>query len=480
MINFNKSFLAITLILFFAQLVQAQIQTRLNELVNDSRLQSATVAFCLTDVKTGEILLQHNASKAVIPASLMKISTTIAALEVIGSNAIFSTSVFSLGEIEDGILTGDLMIVGGGDPTLGSSFFGQYTAFENAVTETLKSNGVKKITGSFWIDERYFNNDVPASWSWEDISNYYASPARSLNYRDNTIELIFKTGAKGSVAQLISTQPKVPNLMVESQVLAAEISSDEAYCFAAPDDFRMVVKGSLPANRAEFSVKAALPEPGLFLGHVVAESFQNAGIEFEGDVKKMKDDSPLKNQNKALIYQMKSPSVREIVRITNRNSVNLFAETLAKQVSKKLSPESQNPYQQLNTFWKGKLTSSIGLNVKDGSGLSHYNTITVSQLCEMLVYANKANYAGDFKSSLPAAGKEGTLRNFGKGTSLENNMIAKSGYMTGSRGYAGYMKLKSGREVAVTLMVNHYSISAGEMRKILESFLTAVAEGELK
>lgn len=480
MININKSFFALCLILMFARLSEAQIQTHLNELANDSRLQSATVAFCLADVKTGEILLQQNAYKAVIPASLMKISTTIAALEVLGSNGVFTTHIYSLGEIKDEILYGDLLVEGGGDPTLGSAFFKNSVSIESLVIESLKSKGVKSITGSLWIDERYFNNDVPATWSWEDISNYYASPARSLNYKDNTVELHFKTGPKGTLAQLISMHPKVPSLMVESQVLAADISSDEAYCFAAPDDFKMVVKGSLPANRAHYSVKAALPEPGLFLGHLLTESFQKAGIDFKGFIKKLEDDSPLKNQNKALICQMKSSSVKEIVQITNRNSVNLFAETLAKQTSEKLSPDSQNPYKQLNAFWKNKISSSDGLNIKDGSGLSHYNTITAAQICEMLIYASNAHYAVDFRSSLPAAGKDGTLRNFGKGTSLENNLIAKSGYMTGSRGYAGYMRLKSGQDVAVALMVNNYSISAGEMRKMLESFLTKVAEEELK
>jgi len=481
MINFKKSFFSLCLILLFVHFVQAQMQTHLNALVNDSRLQSATISFCMTDAKTGDILLQHNASKAMIPASLMKISTTIAALEVLGGNSSFTTSIYSTGAVKDGILTGDLVLVGGGDPTFGSILFNRSSKeIELSVIEALRAKGIKSFNGNIWLDERYFANDVPPTWSWEDISNYYAAPARSFNYRDNTVELIFKTGNKGTLAQLISSNPKIPNLVIKSQVLASDISSDEAYCYAAPDELSIVVKGTLPANRAQFSVKAALPEPGLFFGYSLAEAIKNEGVEFKGEVKKLERDEQLRSLEKSLVYLERSPAVKEIVKITNRNSVNLFAETLAKQVAKSMNPASENPYETINTFWKNKLSTSNGLNIKDGSGLSHYNTITAAQLCEMLVYAGKANFASDFKTSLPAAGKEGTLRNFGKGTSLENNLVAKSGYMTGSRGYSGYMKLKSGKEVAVTVMVNHYSISAGEMRKILEEFLTKLSEEELK
>lgn len=476
-----KSLILLYLHLLFAQVSPAQMQTHLNNLVNDSRLQSATVSFCMVDLKTGDMLLQHNAMKAMIPASLMKISTTIAALEVLGSDHQFATKIYTSGVLKDGNLLGDLIIVGGGDPTLGSTYFRENSKkTEVSISEALNQRGVKRITGNVWVDERFFSNDVPATWSWEDIANYYASPARSLNYTDNTVELIYKTGAKGTLAELISTQPYVPNLLIESEVLAAEISADHAYCFAAPDDYKMVVKGFLPANRTQFTVKAALPEPGLFFGQLVVKSFLQAGIEFNGSVVKLEKDEQIKISEKTLVHRELSPSVKQIVILTNRNSINLFAETLAKQVSNSLEPDDSDPVEQINKFWKNKLSSPVGLNIKDGSGLSHYNTLTAAQICEMLIYANKASYAGDFKSSLPAAGKEGTLKNFGKGTLLENNLVAKSGYMTGSRGYAGYMKLKSGRTVALAIMVNNYSVSAGEMRKLLESFLVKLAEEELK
>jgi len=448
----------------------------LRQLLSDPNLTAARVSFCMVDVITGEVLLAHEAEKAVIPASLMKVATTITALETLGATHSFSTKLYYSGSIKNGVLEGDLILMGGGDPTLGSEFFG--VAPEQVISNfanSIKKAGIISIKGRLLIDESYFENDVPATWSWEDVGNYYAAPARSLNFADNRLSLTFSTGEPGSLAKLESVTPQIAGLKIEPKVKSAAIFADNAYCFATPDALQMMVKGELPANRTEFNIKAALPQPGIYLGSSIANQLKIMSIPINGGVELTQSKSEIEKLN--LLHQQISPTVAEIVKVTNNRSINLFAEALLKHIARHSGTEYHQETDAIQSFWKDKLQSPHGLQIKDGSGLSHYNTITAKQLCEMLVFAGKSKNSGVFKASLPVSGKSGTLTNFGKTTVLENNFLAKSGYMTGSRGYAGYAKLKSGKEVALVLIVNNYDISAGAMKKKMENLLvTLVSE----
>jgi serine-type D-Ala-D-Ala carboxypeptidase/endopeptidase (penicillin-binding protein 4) len=445
----------------------------LSQLLNDPNLTSARVSFCMVDVNTGEVLLAHEAEKAVIPASLMKVATTITALETLGATQTFTTKLYYSGSIKNGVLEGDLILKGGGDPTLGSEFFGvtpEQVIFNFA--NSVKNAGIISVKGRLLIDETYFENDVPATWSWEDVGNYYAAPARSLNFVDNRMTLTFTTLAPGTIAKLVSINPVITGLTIESKVKSAEITADNAYCFAAPDALQMFVKGQLPANRSDFKIKAALPQPGIYLGISIANQLKILSIPINGGVELTLSKSEFEKHT--LLHQQISPAVAEIVKVTNGRSINLFAEALMKHIARQSGKEFSQETEAIQSFWIDKLKSQQGLQIKDGSGLSHYNTITAKQLCEMLVFAGKSKSSMAFKASLPVAGNSGTLSNFGKSTVLDNNFLAKSGYMTGSRGYAGYTKLKSGKEVALVLIVNNYDLSAGAMKKKMENLLVTL------
>ncbi len=179
---------------------------------------------------------------------------------------------------------------------------------------------------------------------------------------------------------------------------------------------------------------------------------------------------------------MYSPELSEIIKLTNFKSINLFAEHLYKQSQlKKANFISKNIDKNfIKNYWRNKGLNTKGMFIFDGSGLSRYNGITAKQLVYILRYMKtKSKYSDVFISSIPLAGKEGTVKGMCKNTSAENNLRAKSGSLRNVRAYAGYVKTKSGRDLAFAIITNNFTCSSSKARKKLEKVLISLAEFNL-
>lgn len=438
-------------------------------------IKHATLAFFAVDLESGQVIGALNEQKAVVPASLMKLPTTIAALEMLGADFTFQTELAYTGFIDNGVLHGDLIFSGNGDPTLGSARIGEVAnRVVGKFAEAVLHMGIREISGAVWVN-RTFAPHVPGTWSWEDIANYYAAVPHGINFMENQFSMVFKTGASGDPAELINVVPKIDRLQIKNEVIGADVSGDETFCFGHPLQNEIVVRGKLPARRSSYTVKGAIPNPDLFFADKVMTAAAALGVKWNGQIS-IQHTNPHAD-NLALVERQPSPMLSEIVRETNLYSINLFAEAMAVALGK--GGGSEQGLAEIEAFWQSRLPEhGTGLLVKDASGLSVYNTLTTKQLVEMLKYVHESALKTVFEESLPVAGQNGTLRNFGKGTVLEGKLRAKSGYMTGSRGYAGYMYLSSGRKIAFALVANHYSVSAAQMRRKMQEILLEI--GELK
>lgn len=476
---FFKVFIAVALCGGFT-CVSAQQKGSFTEILEkwsaDEDLKTASVAFCAIDLKSGALIEDFNADKAMIPASLMKIPTTIAALDILRPEFLFSTTFSYRGFIDENrVLHGDLVLEGSGDPTFGSSRLGEQADWLIArFAESIKRLGISEVTGNFIIADELITPEARGTWSWEDLSNYYAAVPRQLNFLENQYTMVFRTTGAGVPAELISVTPTIPDLKIEVKVQGAEISGDQSYCFGHPLKNEIEVRGKLPVNRSSFSVKGAIPQPGVLFANNVMKAAVRLGINWNGRI--VVGDSQVNSaETKELLISYDSPPLSEIIVATNQRSVNLFAEALVEVLGSR-SESNQSGIEVLEEYWSSILPSgSRGMKLHDGSGLSHYNTITAKQLTEMLRQVYNSENKSFFEESLPVSGKSGTLRRLGTGTILENNLRAKSGYMSGSRGYSGYLNLSSGRKIAFAVMVNHYDISAGAMRAKLENLLIEIA-----
>lgn len=443
-----------------------KLQAYVDEFALDSCFQSAGLGIVVSNVKTGENLASNQAHLGLTPASTQKLITTAAALEILGSDYQFKTQIETNGELlANGTLTGNLIVKGFGDPTLGSKYFANNKSAGLLIAEKIKALGINNIQGKITADDSYIDPKIPSTWIWEDIANYYGAIPNGLSFHDNMYTLFFSSGKAGSTTQLIKTEPQNTGLVFDNQVVSSSVNRDLAYIFGGNTSNKRRIEGSIPQNRAQFKIKGALLHPKNSLTETLTKSFQKAGIEIENKV------FPAKKRN--LLISLNSPKLKEIVKLTNQKSINLFADHLLFEIGNYEFGKAnwENGLEAVINFWDQKGLATKYISLYDGSGLSHFNSVSASFFDQVLRVMYHSKYAGEFISSLPVAGISGTLKSFGKNSNLLGNWKAKTGSMTGVRTYCGYLLTKSGKEYAVTVLINNYSCSSSAVNNKLLALL---------
>jgi serine-type D-Ala-D-Ala carboxypeptidase/endopeptidase (penicillin-binding protein 4) len=461
----------------FAQVNTRNLQLTLEELANDDDLVSGSFSFYATNITDDTLIASYNENKSLIPASIQKVVTTLYALKMFGENHRFKTELGYSGELLENKLIGNIVLKGYGDPALLSNHFeSRYHDFFTSLIDSLKSQSIDTIQGKLIIDASYFGKyNTPVDWIWNDIGNYYGASPYSVNLYDNRFDLFFKSGAsKNSPTSIVSTHPKV-NVEIENRVIADQIKSDQAYVYGAPFAETIWVKGTIPTNQKNFNVKAAIPNPPQLLGQLFLEELHNIGMEVTEGIEVIYT-SP---QSFHTIATFLSPSLLEIAKITNKKSHNLFAEVLLLHLCKQQNFDYENDYpgKVLEQLMKKDGIDLKGANIRDGSGLSRSNLITTRQMTILLskLYENNDLYE-QFHTTLPRAGKDGSLASMFHHSAAIGRLNAKSGYLNLTRSYSGYVTSKSGKLIAFTIIANNYTCSPYQMKTKLEKVMIRLCE----
>ncbi len=474
MVNFKHIFASIFVLPLF---LSGQINKLVEQWNNDKTLKSASIGFCIQNAKTSEVISQYNSYQFLIPASTLKVVTTSAALGILGSNFRYETKLVYSGifNATTGVLNGDIIIVGSGDPTLQSDCFTkdnfQITDYWASI---LNEKGIKEIKGKVIGDASCFERTVPGTWIWADIGNYFGTVPCGLSFMDNKFKLYFTSKENGSEAQLIKTIPNYLNTAYQIQTkVMSKGTEDEAYVYGDPFSFKKEIKGTIPPNKNNYEVEASLPDPALLCAEMLYQSLQKAGIKCE----KFPEANYFQknnNEKRELLYTHFSPTLDKIIYHTNLKSNNLYCESLLKTLGKGSVTAGID---LVKSYWQERGLNTEQLYMADGCGLSRANTITPLFQTQLLgkIYRDTSMYR-IIKNSLPSAGKNGSMSNIGKGTFIENNLQAKTGYINRARGYCGYLKTKSGNELAFSILFNNYTCSAKEAKLKLEKFLIELAE----
>ncbi len=452
---------------------------------------TAKIGIHVTDLNSNETLTSLNATYSLVPASNLKIITTATALEIMSDTARFKTLVAYSGTIDTaGILNGNIYIVGGGDPSLGSQYFdtllNNRDYFLNQWCDAVAKAGIRKINGRIIADVGAFKGDIPASWTWEDIGNYYGAAACGLSVFDNTFNLVLasenKTGGKVDIKDVY---PFVPELKIENQLIAA--TGDASAIYGSPLDGKRILKGTIPRGRASYTIQGSIPDPAYLLANALESRLFQKGIATlygSSTISRMKSakiEVPNRNEKRKIIHVINSPELKHIVKVTNVYSMNLYAEHLFKHLAYRFSGEGNTDSGEvaIKSFWQTKGINTDGMSLMDGSGLSHQNTITPKQMTEILAYMRtKSQYKNTFYESLPIAGVSGTLKGLCKGSLAEGNIRAKSGYIRHVRGYSGYVTTKSKRNLVFSMIFNDYTCSTALATKQLEQLMIHLANIE--
>ncbi len=459
----------------------------LDEIKTDNDFKNAGFAFMAIDVTSGEIISLHNPDMALKPASTQKLVTTATVLELYGSDYVFQTSIEYTGWIDsvNHILHGDIILKGGGDPTLGSKYFDETKnkQFVAAWLAAIKKLHIDSVVGGVIADARIYSQDIiPETWTWNNIGNYYGAGACGLSVYDNYYSVYFNSSQTvGDTVIVVKIVPKIPNLIFDNAITADSISYDNAYIYGAPYGYRRILRGEIPLNKTNFPVKGSMPDPAYVAALEMEKALIKNNISLKNKattVRLLQLHKKYTELNRKTIFSVYSPKLSAIIAQTNIHSVNLFAEHCLNHAGLKLvgDADTDKSTKAVETFWASKGMDIQGFSLNDGSGLSQYNTITSRQMVFLLDYMKQESQNFDyFYQSLAIAGETGTIRSMFKNTLAEGNLRAKSGTINRAKAYAGYVRSKSGREIAFSMVVNNFSCSSRGARAKLERLMVALA-----
>lgn len=467
---------------------QAHIKQALSTFSKTPGLAHAQWGFACQQANTGKILATHQPDVTLAPASTLKTLTTAAALQILGPAYRVTTRLCYNGNLKDGILHGNLFIIGEGDPTLGSDRGGQKNAAEavlQAWVKAVKNAGITRVEGSVVGAGNLFPDpQIPDGWVFGDLGNYYGAPVSALNWRENEYKLFFQTGAKGTLATLLYAEPKPDGLVFKSNVTAAG-TRDLAYIYPGPGPGQRLVTGTLPPNRKNYDISGSLPDPALACAQELEKALKQVGIITTQPAASVNAFSSEEWQNlakpegKTPLLEIYSPPLSEIVNLTNQFSLNLYAETLLKWLAwkKNMAPTTENGAEVLAGFWTKQLgPSAEGMVLTDGSGLSAGNGITPRQLMQVQNTMLKAPNLGRFYlESLSVMGKKGTLADMGKGTPAAGRVYAKSGTLTRVLCYTGIINPGTSNPLVFSIMVNKYTGTHHDMKQAIEKLMVSMA-----
>lgn len=406
--------------------------------------EQAIVGVYIAPVGSGKPLVEYNSECLMTPASVMKAVTTAAALKQRGGDYCWETTVSAVGKLNDGTLQGNVIVVGSGDPTLGSTQFRkEQPDFVSAVKESLALRGVKSVEGSVVQGGPAWPETGPVpSWEIEDIPGPDGAGFYALNYNDNVFILSYPS---------LTSQPQIPDLKVTKMG-----GTGSLYFTRFPGSTQVRVYGQLGRKQKQASFKCSMPDPpAVLLGEL------NRNISHSG-----KEITPAADTLTLLSYR--SPALRDVTRSLMVRSDNQMAEATLRLLAPRQGRGRALAVERA-------ILSDIGVNLKnarlaDGSGLSRHNAISPRQLGSVL---RAMAHDGDYVGSFARVGLDGTVRSFMKGMKGAGNFVLKSGSMTGVVCYVGYRldpQTKAPTHV-IALMVNNApqpSLARKAMARLLD------------
>ena len=462
-----------------------ELQTLISEILAKPQLGPAMVGVKVVSLDTGRVLFEENSGKLLRPASNMKLYTVAAALDKLSPDYRFKTLVYSTRKLDaSGVLRGDLMIQGRGDPTFAARFNnGDYLKAINDLAARIASAGVKRVEGDLVGDETYFVGPKYGSgWEWEDLTWYYGAEISPLTVNDNALDLFIKPGRAVTAPAVITTGPPDPLLTIINKVMTASKGTKrELNIYRGLGENTVTIVGNIAIDDPGYTGAIAISHPALLFMYLLRTALAQKGVVITG---KSRTTGTVNQPVIPLIPELantmgaplpkirleittfESPPFSVIAAQTLKPSQNLYTELILRTLgTMTLPPATMPPIRQtsenlgieaVKMFLKTAGIAAESLRLDDGSGLSRSDMITADATVQLLTFMNKHRYADVFRAALPTAGVDGTLRNRMRGTLAENNVRAKTGSLSSAASLGGYVTTAAGEKLAFAIIVNNY------------------------
>lgn len=425
-------------------------------------LPLSEVGYLVVDAKTGQVLEQHQPKETFIPASTIKVASTLAALLVLGADHRFHTELVATGTIQGGTLMGDMFLKGGGDPLLTSDDF-------EAMAQQLKAKGVTKVSGRFVYDSSAYVTVKAIDKEYEESASYNPGIA-ALSVNFNVLQLKWEREKKGATQYRFAAQ--TDNHEIDVDYLKAEQAqpgSTGPYGLAYREEAGAPKWLVVPSKKAKAEIRVPVKQPDFNAAYIFRKAAEKHGIALPAPVPGVAPDAA-----NLLVRQVSKP-LPDIVHRTQRFSNNMAAEMLSLAAARKLTGKQNDLAQAAGAVgeWLKKTIPDAdwrGLDLKNGSGLTKDSRISPDQMVAILRHAAKQNIANQSYADLLRRyhiGKVESEEEYGTGEGApsgrrEKNargkveVMAKTGTVNFSRGVVGYLHTSKGRDVVFAVFISDY------------------------
>ncbi len=478
-------FTFIFLAMLWIQGAVADVVSDLDAIIDAPSTPAALWGIHIVERDSGDVLYSRNGATPFVPASVVKLVTTAVALDRLGPDYTFATHLqFPHSQIPaDGVIDGDLQLIGGGDPTLGTPEGAVGRAVLNQWAKQLSKEGVKRIEGNIvGIDDLFVEEPLGKGWAWDDenlafsaqssgltvhggVSGYRIEKNRSQQLNKSQVHLYPESGY---------LQPEVEVTDEQNRVVMGRERGSNRFVVTVPQRMR---------RNPEMSGKVTVENPTAYAATLFSEALTRAGIEVTG---KALDSDQVRGYrvHDGLVWSHHSKPLSEILPLANKRSINLVAEHLLRTLGVKRNREGEVIRQgsvgrglgAVDHFLKALKIKPYRYHLVDGSGLSRYNLMRPEDLVKVLDAMERHPNAKVFRRSLSRAGYDGTLRYRFHETPLQGKVWAKTGTLSGIRAVAGHLKTPKGRELTFAVLVNNYASGKRKIRNRIDSLLIKVAE----
>jgi D-alanyl-D-alanine carboxypeptidase/D-alanyl-D-alanine-endopeptidase (penicillin-binding protein 4) len=439
-------------------------------------LQRGVSAVVVESLTRHEALFRYHSDTLVVPASNMKLLTLAAAAERLGWDFRFETTIAATAPIEDGVVRGDLVVVGSGDPSIGVRNDTVMQTFDDWA-DTLWTTGVRRVEGRLIGDDNAFEDEgLGAGWSWDDLGYGYAAPVSALQVNENAADLRIAAAAGAGSPAAVSVSPLESGLLLSPHVTTAEPgSSQSVHLDRHPGNPVLTVTGSVPAASPAVSRSVAVDNPTLYFLRLLLAALFRHNIDVTGGIADIDDVTVAPVIVGPPLVVHRSAPLSELAGRMMKGSQNQYAETLLRILGRNTGrpaalEKGRAVVRQTLAPWA---ISNDALVVADGSGLSRYNFVTAGALVTILrrMYENPRHHE-PWVAALPVGGVDGTLRSRFRGTSAEGRVRAKTGTLANVRALSGYLQTTGGEWLAFSIIVNNVTASPKEIDAITERALT--------
>lgn len=507
MISFSREFFSFPLIISLllqtsAARGEAQSEDRNHAMEYAGSIAAGTLGNAVTGILAlspqGDTLVSLNPNTLLMPASNMKLVTTGLALDRLGSESVYETRIGYSGTIRDSVLTGDLYIIGGGDPLLGSDdsmaealpvLFGDWT-------ESLKAAGIRKIDGHIIGDDRYFSLAMPEeqTWQWDDCGTYYGAGACGLTFFENRQDFRVEAGSEeGAPVRIDEVFPVCPWMEFRYRCSTGEAGTGDRLYFYTSDLAPVgEMRGTYAIDRSPKILECSNKFPALTCAYYFMEWLRENGTGCTGgaaDTGLFAPEGGIADRDSlTVIGSTSSPTLEEIAFLTNHESNNVLAETVFLSIGKAVC--GAGDYGTSRTAVRN-LLQDMGVYhddvvIRDGSGLSRHNLLSASFICSFLKAMEESAAFDDFIGSLPSPGSHGTMEtvmtDYTDG--LKDRIRLKSGSMSGVKCFSGYIfpdtspdGTPAGKPAVFSILINNSTLSQYRMQKIIDRLIYLISAG---